>query len=129
MKIIETEILDLDVKNIDQEKVNLSNKIIKKVSPVLDKRYYQKLLEVKELKNQITLKRENILKEKKEIANLIASYEKKKKITNLLNGVSNLLSVRIPDGSLKRELVVLLKIAEKLDTKKLDSYIKSVTKK
>jgi len=129
MKIIETEILDLDLKNIDQEKVKLSDKIIKKVSPVLDKSYYQKLLEVKELKNQVTLKRQNILKEKKEIANLIASYEKKKKITNLLNGVSNLLSVRIPEGSLKRELVILLKIAEKLDTKKLDSYIKSVTKK
>jgi hypothetical protein len=129
MKIIETEILDLGSKNLDLEKVKLSEKIIKKIAPILDKSYYENLLEVNELKSKVKIKRETVLKEKKNILNLIASYERKKKVTNLLNGISNLLNVRIPDGSLKKELVVLVKIAEKLDTKKLDSYIKSVTKK
>ena len=129
MRIIETEVLDTDVKNLDSEKIKLSERIIKKVSPILDKTYYEKLIEMRELSNQVKSKKNLVLKEKKEILNLMSSYEKKKKITTLLNGISNLLSIRIPDGDLKRELVILVKIAEKLDTKKLDSYIKNVTKK
>jgi len=128
MKIIETSILDVTPKNVDKEKAKLSELVIKKIAPVLDKTYYEKVLEVKKLKNEVRIKRETFLKEKVEISNLIASYEKKKKITNLLNRISNLLDVRIPEGTAKKELVVLLKIAEKLDTKKIDSYIKSVTK-
>ena len=128
MKIIETSILDITPKNVDKEKVKLSELVIKKIAPILDKSYYEKVLEVKKLKNEVRIKRESFLKEKEEVSNLIASYEKKKKITNLLNRISNLLNVRIPEGSSKRELVVLLKIVEKLDTKKIDSYIKSVTK-
>jgi hypothetical protein len=128
MRIIETKVLDTDIKNLDLEKIKLSERIIKKVSPILDKTYYKKLLEVRELDKQVKLKKEIVLKEKKEILNLIASYEKKKKIADLLNRISNLLDVRIPEGSAKKELVVLLKIAEKLDSKKIDSYIKSVTK-
>lgn len=128
MKIIETNILDITPKNIDREKEKLSELIIKKIAPILDKSYYEKVLEVKKLKTEIGIKKESFLKEKKELINLVASYEKKKKITNLLNRISNLLNVRIPDGSAKKELVVLLKIANKLDTNKIDSYIKSVTK-
>ena len=128
MKIIETNILDITPKNVNKEKVKLSNMIVKKVAPILDKSYYEKLIEIKNLKNDIESKKVSFLREKKEVSNLIASYEKKKKISNLLNRISNLLNVRIPEGSAKKELVVLLKIAEKLDTKKIDSYIKSVTK-
>jgi hypothetical protein len=128
MKIIETDILDITPKNVNKEKAKLSELVIKKIAPILDKAYYEKVLEVKKLKNEVRIKREGFLKEKEEVSNLIASYEKKKKITNLLNRISNLLNVRIPEGTAKKELVVLLKIAEKLDTKKIDSYIKSVTK-
>ena len=128
MKIIETNILDITPKNVDKEKVKLSEMVIKKIAPVFDKAYYEKVLEVKKLKDEIRIKKESFLKEKKELLSLVSSYEKKKKITNLLNGISNLLNVRIPEGSAKKELVVLLKIAEKMDSKKIDSYIKSVTK-
>ena len=128
MKIIETDILDITPKNVDKEKEKLSELLIKKIAPILDKTYYEKVLNVKKLKTEVRLKREGILKGQKDISNLIASYEKKKKISNLLNRISNLLNVRIPEGSVKKELVVLLKIAEKLDTKKIDSYIRNVTK-
>ena len=128
MKIIETNILDITPKNIDKEKAKLSELVIKKIAPILNKTYYEKVLEVKKLKTEVRIKRGVILKEKKEVLDLVTSYEKKKKITNLLNRISNLLNVRIPEGAAKKELVVLLKIAEKLDTKKIDSYIKSVTK-
>jgi hypothetical protein len=128
MKIIETNFLDITPENVDKEKTKLSELVIKKIAPILNKTYYEKVLEVKKLKTEVREKREVVLKEKKEVFNLVASYEKKKKLSILLNRIANLLNVRIPEGSAKKELVVLLKIVEKMDTKKIDSYIKSVTK-
>ena len=128
MKIIETSILDITPKNVDKEKEKLSELVIKKVSPILDKSYYEKVLEVKKLKDEVDIKRNVFLKEKTEVSGLVASYEKKKKVANLLNRISNLLNIRIPEGTAKKELVVILKIADKLDTKRIDSYIKSVTR-
>ena len=128
MKIIETNFLDITPENVDKEKIKLSELVIKKIAPILNKTYYEKVLEVKKLKTEVREKREVVLKEKKEVFNLVASYEKKKKLSILLNRIANLLNVRIPEGSAKKELVVLLKIVDKMDTKKIDSYIKSVTK-
>ena len=58
MKITETKIPDINVKNIDQSKVNLAEKIIHNINPLFDdlyqvkqEEYKQRLITLKKIKN------------------------------------------------------------------------------
>jgi len=125
MNIIETTILDINVENIDQTKVNLANKIIQNINPLFDdlkqvkiEKIKFKITEFKQLKN-------NVLTNKSKIETLFEHYKKKQKIKKLLERIDKLVSLGIVnEGQSKQETIVLLKIIDKLDINKLNFYLK-----
>lgn len=129
MKIVETDILDVTRENLDYQKIEFSNKILRFIRPLLEESYFKSLSEVKQLKSEISVRKESIKKEKEDLSKIVSDYSRNKKISILLEHIMNLVNIRVPEGSTKRELVVLLKVVEKLSDEKIDSFTKRLMKK
>lgn len=124
MNIIETSYPNVLPDNIDQSKIVLSDKIIKHVYPLFDEVHINKVNENKELKKELDVKIGKVKEEKIELENMIANYNKKKKIKKLLERISKLISSGLVyDNNMKMETVVLLKIVNKLSEEKLDKQL------
>lgn len=124
MNIIETNIPDVTQDNITQSKKILADNIIKNVYPLFDGVYAEKLGVTKKLKIQIKNKKNELKVQKESIERLIAEYNRKKKISKLLDRIDRLIESGLAyDGTLKHETVILLKIVDKLPSDKLDQQL------
>ena len=124
MNIVETAYPDIVPENIEQSKVELSNKIIKNVYPLFDEVHINKVNENKDLKKELDKKRLQVKEEKEELEEMIKDYNKKKKIKKLLERLSKLVSSGLVyDNNLKMETIVVLKIINKLPEEKLDEQL------
>ena len=129
MKIIETTIPDVTEENIDEKKVELANVILSSFEPLLGEMHVKKSEEEKNLTSQIEINKERISKEKVGIQTLLNEYEKEKKIRKTLEAVSNVDPVKLEyNRSLKSEIVVFLRIMEKLSLEKVSSYLQDIIK-
>jgi hypothetical protein len=127
MKIIETEIPDVTEENLDQSKVILADKIITEVYPLFDEIYNSKIQQLSELKREYRDKVQQIRDVKNELELMNEEYLKKKKLANLLNRVSKLVESGLTyDGGLKHEMIILLKVSDKLTLEKLQEKISEV---
>ena len=124
MRILETSIPDIHPNNINEAKIELANKIIKNVYPLFDDLYSDKVSTLKSSKNELDLKREKVLKSKNELQKFINEYNRRKKVKKLLESISRLVSLGMTtDGTARNELIVLLKIIDKLPDDKLDEQL------
>ena len=124
MKIINTNIKDLDIKNIDNTKVSLANRIIKRISPLFNELHSDKKTQLSVLEKRIINNKNNLNENKKELENLMSEYNKKKKIKKLVERIGKLInSGFIHDGHLKSQNIVLLKIINNLNNEKLDQHL------
>jgi len=129
MKIIETEVPDVNIENIDTSKVELSNKIIQNIFPLFDEILESKLQETKNIKSDLKYKRIQVYKSKESIEAKINEFNRFKKVKKLLERISKLVtSGLVFDPTLKHETVVLLKIIDKLPNDKIDYHIAEITK-
>ena len=126
MRIVETNIPDIDSDNIDFAKVDLANKIIEEVYPLLDN-LYQKNIDLSEgMSTELNQKKAKIQKHKNDLEDLIKLYSRKKKVKKLLDRIDKLVSSNIINENYNRqETVVLLKIIDNLKDDKLDYHLKS----
>lgn len=124
MNITETKIPDVTSDNITSSKKILADNIIKNVYPLFDEVYTEKLEEATSLKNITITKRVELKGQKESIEKLIVEYNRKQKISKLLNRLDKLVESGLTyDGTLKHETVILLKIIDKLPNDKLDNQI------
>jgi len=124
MNITETKIPDVTSDNITSSKKILADNIIKNVYPLFDEVYTEKLEEATSLKNITITKRVELKGQKESIEKLIGEYNRKQKISKLLNRLDKLVESGLTyDGTLKHETVILLKIIDKLPNDKLDNQI------
>ena len=129
MILIETEYPDIIVENIDKAKVILSDKIIKNVYPLFNEVHISKTNEHKDLEKEYTNKKIKLKQEKELLENLINEYNRKKKVKKLLNRISQLVtSGLVYDNNLKMETIILLKVADKLSSEKLDFQLSETMK-
>jgi len=129
MKIYETNILDVNVTNVDEAKVTLADKIIKKIHPLLDESYSDKVTSIQQIRMNIQTKKEQVKEAKNELEIMIEDFKKKKKIKKLLERLSKLVTSGIAnDGSLRSETIILLKIIDKLPDDKIDEQLRSTMK-
>ena len=125
MKVIETDIIDVTKNNIDEVKLNLSNKIIKNVYPLFEDFNNSKNIEIEDLKTSLLKKKETVLKKKEKLEGMIKDLNRKKKIKKLLERIEKLVtSGLVYDGNLKKETIILLKISDKLSEEKIDEHLK-----
>lgn len=125
MNIVETSIPDVTKENIDRTKLDLSERIVKNVYPLLSEIYHEELSRVRELEKELKRKSRLIRESKENIEGRIEFYNKKKKTKKLVDRISKLVSSGLVyDGVLKNEVVVLLKVIENLSDDKLDYHLK-----
>jgi hypothetical protein len=122
MNIIETNINDIP-NDLNQVKLDLANSVIQQIQPLFDKEYINKIKEVKRLKNNIDLKKEQVNNEKVELEKLIQTLDKKKKEQLLLERVGKLVGSGLIQESMKKELVILLKSFDGMDSERINSYL------
>ncbi len=124
MKITDTKIPNVTEENIDESKLNLVNKIIQNISPLLDEVYEDNLKVQKILQDDLKSKKLKVLQSKEILENLIKEYDKKKKTKKLVQRLSKLITSGLTfDGTLKHETVILLKIVNKLSNEKLNYHL------
>jgi hypothetical protein len=129
MRIIETNVPDIDTKNIDKTKVEFANKIIKGLKPLLTELQISKVEEVKVLTEGLKLKRKSVLKEKEELEKLLIEYKTKQKLKKLIDRISELVSSGlVRDNQLRKETIILLKVIETLSSEKIDYHLYEITK-
>jgi hypothetical protein len=125
MNIIETEIPDIDIKNIDQSKVDLAEKIIYNINPLFDDLRQVKMEDIKFKNNEYKQLQKNIQTNKTNIESLFNHYKRKQKVKKLLERIDKLVSLGIVnEGQTKQETIILLKIIDKLSTDKLNFHLK-----
>jgi len=122
MNIISTNIPDFD-ESINQNKLDLADKILDGLIPLMNMKYQEKLKKVKGLKESTTNKKKQVNFKKIELESLIKEYSKKKKVKILLERIMKLMGSGLLIGEFKKEMVVVLKAIEDLDENKLDYYL------
>jgi len=128
MNIIETNIPDVTKHNISGNKERIADSIIQNVYPLFDEVYQAKLDQVVQLKNRIKTGRGKIKTEKETMQQLMGAYTKEKQISKVLSRIEKLVSAGLTyDPTMKHEMVILLKIIDKLPAEKLKEQLAKTT--
>ena len=125
MIITETNIPNVIPDNILKSKEVLADNIIANVYPLFSEVYTTRVDEIDLLKKDLKAKKELVRKHKVALEQMMAEYKKQKKVSKLLDRIENLITTGLVyDGTLKNEMVILLKISTKLSNDKLDYHLK-----
>ena len=125
MIIEETRIPNVIPDNIDRSKTVLAENIIANVYPLFNEVYTSRVDEIVLFKKQLKQKKQTVHAHKITLEKMMIDYKKKKKVAKLLDRIEKLISSGLVyDGTLKHETVILLKIASKLSSDKLDYHLK-----
>lgn len=129
MKLINTGIHDINFEDVDQSKINLSNKIIENIFPLLKDIKSSKLEESETLKFELDRKSKRIRKEKNELEGMVVKYRKQKKIKKLLERISKIVNAGLANsGSYRHETVILLKVIDTLSEDQLNYHLSETLK-
>lgn len=129
MKLINTGIHDINFKDIDQSKINLSNKIIENIFPLLKDIKSSKLEESESLKFELSRKTKKIQKEKNELEGMLFNYRRHKKIKKLLERISKIVKSGLTNsGSYRHETIILLKVIDTLSEDQLNYHLSETLK-
>jgi len=129
MNIVETNIPDVTRDNLDRTKLELSERIVKNVYPLLSEFYNEEVNRVELLKSNLKEKSELVRKSKENLETRMEVYSRKKKLKKLIDRISRLVSTGLVyDGNLRSEMIVLLKVIENLSNEKLDYHLKETLK-
>lgn len=129
MKITSTGTHNIDIENIDRSKIDLSNKIMKAVFPLLDDLSSSKLNELNSLKSELNKKTKKIKNEKLELQDMVKKYQRQKKVKKLLERISKIVLAGLANsGSYRHETIILLKVIGTLSDDKLNYHLSETLK-
>ncbi len=125
MRLLVTNIPDVTDTNVIESKMILSENIIRNVYPLFDEVLSSKIQRSQELEGKLATARKQVLKKKNTLEQLMTEYKRKQKESKLLARVDKLVQAGlIYDGTLKNEIIILLRIVDKLPEDKLDYHLK-----
>jgi len=129
MKIIDTGVHDINTENIDKSKVDLSDKIIENIFPLLEDIKSSKIENLETLKFELIRKTKKIKEEKNELENMIIKYRKQKKVKKLLERISKIVNAGLANsGSYRHETIILLKVIDTLSEDQLNYHLSETLK-
>jgi hypothetical protein len=129
MKIIETDIYDINPRTIDENKIAIADNILNMVGPLFEseiEKSGKNTYKYKQKKKDI----ETELQEtKEELKTLQIEFGRETKRKMLLNRIRQLTEVGLTaDPSMKSEVIILLKVIDKLEDSLLDEHIERMVK-
>jgi|WetSurSiteA1Bulk_404760.scaffolds.fasta_scaffold02022_1 hypothetical protein len=124
MNITYTSIPDVNELNISETKLRIANSIISTIKPLFDETFKIREKEENTLGNKLKAIGIKLDEEKIVIEKIFEDYKKKQKISKLLERIQKLISYGLTyDSVSKNEMVIMLKILDKLPEKKLDEHL------
>jgi hypothetical protein len=129
MKIIESDIYDITKKNIDEEKVGIANNILNLVGPLFESEIEESTANLSKVK-KIRAELDDQLQEvKSNLESIQVEFTRETKRKKLLNRIRQLIEVNLTsDPSLKSEVIILLKVIDKMEDSLLDEHIERMIK-
>ena len=125
MRLLVTNIPNVTDTNVIESKMILSENIIRNVYPLFDEVLSSKIQRSQDLEEKLSTVRKRVLKKKNTLEHLMTEYKRKQKESKLLARVDKLVQAGlIYDGTLKNEIIILLRIVDKLPEDKLDYHLK-----
>lgn len=129
MKLIISEIYDITPKNRDEKKMLLVDRILNSVGPLFEKEIEENQGGLKELKDQKAVVGEELKAIKEELQDQQSELTKETKRKKLLLRIQQLIDAGLTsDTSLRSEVIILLKVIDKLEDDLLDEHIERMIK-
>jgi hypothetical protein len=122
MKITKTNIPDFK-ETVEKSKIDLANKVLYVLIPLMNSDYQKKLKEIKSLNELLVNKKKKVNLEKADLEILMKDYNVKKKVKTLLERIMKLLGSGLLIGEFKKEMLVVLNVVEELPEDKLNFYL------
>lgn len=124
MRLVISKIPDVTKSNINESKQILAHSIINNVYPLFDEIQKAKDDNVNTLKYDVSKTRKALKNEKENLETLMSEYKRRKKVSKLLDRVQSLINAGLVyDSSIKHEMIILLKIVDKLTDDKLEMHL------
>lgn len=125
----ETNISDVNDKNIDESKLRLAENVINTIYPKFEKKCSEKNNELEHLKEDLYNKKIEINNRKEHLQNLLEDFDRRKKVLKLVNRIERIISAgAASDGSIRHEMIVLLKVCETMNDDKLERNLERTKK-
>lgn len=129
MKIIESNIYDINSKTLDETKISIANNILNMVGPLFETEIETSSKDVFKLKERKKVVEKDLEETKEELQTLQIEFRRETKRKKLLNRIRQLMEVGLTaDPSLKSEVIILLKVIDKLEDSLLDEHIERMVK-
>lgn len=129
MKIIESNIYDINSKTLDETKISIANNILNMVGPLFESEIESTSKDLSTLKERKKLVEQDLEETKEELQTLQVEFRRETKRKKLLNRIRQLMEVGLTaDPSLKSEVIILLKVIDKLEDSLLDEHIERMVK-
>lgn len=129
MKIIESNIYDINSKTLDETKISIANNILNMVGPLFETEIETSSKDLSKLKERKKVVEKDLEETKEELQTLQIEFRRETKRKKLLNRVRQLMEVGLTaDPSLKSEVIILLKVIDKLEDSLLDEHIERMVK-
>lgn len=126
MKIMTSDILDISKENIDSVKTTFADDIINFFRPIVQDYEDEKIKKLSVVKNEIKNLKARLASEKEKINGMLSEHKKQEKISKLLGRIDKIVDTGLTYGSTKRELVIVLKILNKLPEEKIDVQLRNM---
>lgn len=129
MKVIESDIYDIRGNDIDETKVEIADNILNMVGPLFESEIEETKGSMDKLKRQRAKVDEELTEAKGTLEDLQRDFGQETKRKKLLNRIRQLIEANLTnDTSLKSEVIILLKVIDKLEDNLLDEHIESMIK-
>lgn len=129
MIVIETDIYDIRGKDIEEEKVEIANNILNMVGPLFEAEIEESKSSVDKLKKERAKVDEDLIQVREKLEELQSEFSRETKRKKLLNRIRQLIEANLTnDTSLKSEVIILLKVIDKLEDNLLDEHIERMIK-
>jgi len=124
MKIIKTDIYDINEKNIDEHKVSIADNILNLVGPMFESEIEEANRDTEKTQRSKNKIDEQLQETKEKLEAIQIEFNRETKRKKLLNRIRQLIEVNLTqDPSLKSEVIILLKVIDKLEDNLLDEHI------
>lgn len=129
MKLQELSIPDVTYDNVDESKVKLANSVINSIYPKFETECSKKNEELENLKVELHDKKMEVNNKKEKLQELLTEFERRKRILKLVNRIERIISAgAASDGSIRHEMIVLLKVCENMNDDKLNRNLERTQK-
>lgn len=129
MIIIETDTYDIRGKNIDQEKVEIADNILNMVGPLFESEIEESRVSMEKLKSDRAKVDKQLSEARERLEELQVNFGQEMKRKKLLSRIRQLIEANLTnDSSLRSEVIILLKVIDKLEDNLLDEHIERMIK-